>query len=117
MSAVATYNFEIPQGATWIQVINWKTGTPPAFVNTAGFSAKCQFRSSHASSTIVMELSTANTRISMTNAGVITLSLTAALTAGIPATRYVYDLEMISAGGVVTRLLEGHVTVTPEVTR
>lgn len=53
----------------------------------------------------------------MTNAGVITLSLTATLTAGIPATRYVYDLEMISSGGVVTRLLEGYVTVTPEVTR
>jgi len=117
MSAVATYNFEIPQGATWTQVINWKTGSPPAFVNTTSFTARCQFRSSHASSTVVMELSTANTRITMTNAGVITLSLTATLTAGIPATRYVYDLEMISSGGVVTRLLEGHVTVTPEVTR
>ena len=30
---------------------------------------------------------------------------------------YVYDLEIESAGGVVTRLMQGQITVTPEVTR
>jgi len=28
-----------------------------------------------------------------------------------------YDLELVSAGGVVTRLVEGQIILTPEVTR
>jgi hypothetical protein len=33
------------------------------------------------------------------------------------AGRYVYDVEITSSGGEVTRVLEGQVEVTPEVTR
>ena len=48
--------------------------------------------------------------------GVITLSLTAEQTAALDAERYVYDLEIVSATNVVTRALEGIITVRPEVT-
>jgi len=74
-------------------------------------------RTAYSASSATIELTTANGRISLTNAGVITLSLTATETAALAAGRYVYDLEMVSSGGVVTRLLEGVVTVSPEVTR
>lgn len=117
MSAVASSDLTVNQGATWSQVINWKTGSPATPVNTTGYTARSQWRSAYASSTVVMELTTGNGRISLTNAGVITLSLTATETAAIAAGRYVYDLELVSSGGQVTRLLEGVVTVTPEVTR
>jgi len=117
MSAVASSDLTISQGATYIQVINWKTGSPAAFVNTTGYSARMQLRTSYSAAAATLELTTANGRISLTNAGVITLSLTATETAALTAGRYVYDLEMVSAGGQVTRLLEGIATVTPEVTR
>jgi hypothetical protein len=76
-----------------------------------------QLRTSYSAASASLELTTANGRISLTNAGVITLSLTATETAALAAGRYVYDLEMVSSGGQVTRLLEGVVTVSPEVTR
>ena len=49
--------------------------------------------------------------------GEITLSLTANATTSIVPGRYVYDCEITSPGGVVSRILEGIATVTPEVTR
>jgi hypothetical protein len=36
---------------------------------------------------------------------------------GIPAGSYVYDLEIVSANGKVTRLIEGRFVVKAEVTR
>src|SRR5210317_834064 len=46
----------------------------------------------------------------------ITLSLTAAETSNLKAGRYVYDIEIVSSSETI-RVLEGIVTVTPEVTR
>jgi len=49
--------------------------------------------------------------------GVITVSMNAATSANIAGGRYVWDLEMVSAGNVVSRIVEGIVTINPEVTR
>jgi hypothetical protein len=117
MSAVASHDLTIPAGATYSQTLNWKTGSPAAFVNTTNFTARMQLRTSYSAASASLELTTANGRISLNNAGVITLSLTATETAALAAGRYVYDLELVSSGGQVTRLLEGVVTVSPEVTR
>jgi hypothetical protein len=38
-------------------------------------------------------------------------------TAGLTPGKYYYDLESVSGGGVVTRLLQGVARVTPNVTR
>ena len=117
MSVVASQDLAIPQGATWSQVINWKTGSPAAAVNTTGYTARMQLRTSHSASSASLELTTTNGRISLNSSGVITLSLTATQTAALAAGRYVYDLELVSSGGQVTRLLEGVVAVSSEVTR
>jgi hypothetical protein len=45
------------------------------------------------------------------------MSMTASATGAIEEAIYVYDLEIVSGSGTVTRLLEGEVTVNPEVTR
>lgn len=114
----ATADLTIGQGETWSQVLVYKTGTPPAPVNLATYTARMQARSAYASTTVVVELTSANGRISLgTTNGQITLSLSATETAALAAGRYVYDLELVSAGGVVKRLVEGTLTVTPEVTR
>lgn len=51
-----------------------------------------------------------------TSTKVITLSISATATAAITWKSGVYDLEMVSAGGVVTAILSGKVSVTKEVT-
>lgn len=46
--------------------------------------------------------------------GIINLSLDANTTASLDAGRYVYDVKLITSD-IVTRFMEGYVTVTPEV--
>ena len=50
-------------------------------------------------------------------AGAITLSLTSTQTSAITAGRYVFDVELTSSAGTVSRIVEGIATVTPQVTR
>ena len=51
------------------------------------------------------------------NTGVVTLSLDANTTNSMEFGRYVYDVELTSDVGIVSRVLEGIVTITPGVTR
>jgi hypothetical protein len=77
-----------------------------------------QARTSAISGTVVLDLTTANSKITLGGtAGTITLTLSAAETAAITQSSLAYDLELVSAGGVVTRLVEGQIVLTPEVTR
>lgn len=55
--------------------------------------------------------------VSLGNNGIIAISMNAATTSSITAGRYLYDLEVTDTNGVVSRLVEGIVTVTPQVTR
>jgi len=71
-------------------------------------------RSTHDSSSIVATFSGSVTNAS---SGQITLSLTNSQTSAIEEAIYVYDVEITSGAGSVTRILEGNITVTPEVTR
>lgn len=50
-------------------------------------------------------------------AGEITLSLSADQSGALEAGRYVYDVEVTDAANSVTRVVEGVVTITPQVTR
>lgn len=50
------------------------------------------------------------------SSGELTLSLTANQTSSLVAGRYVYDVEL-DQNGVISRIVEGIVTVTPQVTK
>ena len=50
-------------------------------------------------------------------AGTVSLLISASAMADIPARRYVYDIELIDAGGKVHPVLDGAFVVTAEVTR
>lgn len=116
MSA-ATYDFDLEQGSTLLKPIVWKdsSGTP---VNLTGYSARMQVRQSVASPDVLLELSTANNKIQITPlTGTITLVFDATTTAGITWKRGKYDLELTSSSGAVTRLIEGQITVSQEITR
>jgi hypothetical protein len=114
--APQTLDLLIPQGATWSVVLRWKADD--VNVNLTNYTARMQIRASAEAVTTIEELTTANGGITLGgSAGTITLSLTDTETAALPATRAVYDLELVSAGGVVTRLVEGAVTITRNITR
>lgn len=49
--------------------------------------------------------------------GEISVHATAAQTGAITAGEYVYDMEITSASGIVTRIIQGRATVSPQVTR
>jgi len=106
------------QGASWDYSLTWTTGGTA--VNLTGYSARMQIRESYDSTSLVMSL-TSGTGITLGGtAGTILLAAAATATAGIDATpnkQYVYDLELVSGSGTVTRLVEGNVLVYPEVTR
>ena len=111
--AAGTYNFTLEQGSTFSrQITVQENGTA---LNLTGYTARMQMRSTHDSSTIALTYT--STIASPASNGIVNLSATATQSAAIEEGIYVYDLEIESSGGVETRLMEGKVTVTPEVTR
>jgi hypothetical protein len=80
-------------------------------MNLAGYTGAAQMRRHYSSTN-----STAFV-VTVANSGSVTLSLSANATANISYGRYVYDCEITSNAAIVTRVQEGIVTVTPEVTR
>lgn len=109
------YNFAIEKGTTFRKTITWKdsVGNP---VNLAGYSAKLQLRDK-AGGSVFLELSTTNGRISFNPAfGQILLYIAAPDTSTINARKCVYDLELVAPNTDVTRLLQGKVTISEEIT-
>lgn len=87
-------------------------------VSLAGFTARMHIRETVDAAAAVLELTTANSRIELDDTeNTITLFIEAADTEDLEITSGVYDLELVSGTDVVTRLLEGNITVVGEVTR
>jgi hypothetical protein len=106
----------IQKGATFDRALTYQNadGTPK---NLTGYTARMQIRDSAGG--LALELTTENGRISIDGPnGRTTLHLTASETSAITISSGVYDLELVSAEATptVTRLVEGKVTVTSEVT-
>jgi len=111
-----TYDLLIEQGATFSQVITYKESG--VAVNLTGYTARMQVRATLESASTLVELTTANSRIALGGtAGTITLTISATDTEALTAGRGVYDLELVSGSGIVTRLLQGVATISRNVTR
>ena len=111
MSA-GSYNFTLEQGATLDRTVTVQESG--SAMNLTGYTPRMQVRETHDSTSILLAVTCS---ISNASGGIIRLQASATTTAGIEEGIYVYDLEIESSTGVVTRLLQGNVTVTPEVTR
>ena len=117
MAAVAEYDLEFNQGASYTKTFTWKDGDGVA-VNLTSYTARMQVRQSVSATEVLLELTTENGRLTLGgSAGTITLALTPATTAGIVWRRGRYDLELVAPDGGVTRFLEGQIVVSREVTR
>ena len=118
-----SWNPTIYAGATWDITLGPITvGT--AVANLTGYDARLKARESYPGTAVALSMGTADGSIVLGGtAGTVRLVQTATQTAalgsaaGYVQTQYVYDLELQSAGGEVTRLLQGLLTVQPEATR
>ena len=110
--AAGTYNFIVEQGATFNRILTVKENN--SAMNLTGYSVASKMRSTHDSSTVVGPVTCT---ISNASGGEITMSMTSSTSSAIEEGIYVYDLEITSGTSIVTRLLQGEVTVNPEVTR
>lgn len=115
--AAGEYDITVEQGATFSRVLTWKNSSGTAY-NLTGYTARMKAKANYSSANAIVELTTENGRIALGGAaGTVTLTISAADTAALSATTGVYDLELISGGGAVTRLVQGKFTVSPEVTK
>ena len=105
-------NLFIDGGTTYSNIIS-VAGSTGSALNLTGYTVASQMRKSYSSSLAY------NFTASIYDAeqGKIRLQLTSTQTEQIPAGRWLYDVEITSSSGTRTRVLEGIVTVTPEVTK
>lgn len=105
-------NLFVDQGSDYATVITVLSGANvPLDLN--GYTVKSQMRKSFSSSQAF------NFTTSLFDAanGKVKLALTAAQSAEIPAGRWLYDVEITSSIGAKKRVVEGIVTVTPQITQ
>ncbi len=84
----------------------------------ASYTARMQIRPTAADTATPLVSLTDSSGITLSDAAkTITITITAAVTAALTATAAVYDLELVSPTGVVTKLIQGNVTIASEVTK
>tara|TARA_B100001093_G_C26796111_1_gene1001166 strand:- start:1188 stop:1520 length:333 start_codon:yes stop_codon:yes gene_type:complete len=105
-------NLTIDQGTTFTANIDC-TSSDNTALNLTAYTVSGQLRKTYDSTTF-----TSFTAI-VANAltGRLSISLTPVQTGALSAGRYVYDVEITDAAGVITRVVEGQVEITPGVTR
>lgn len=83
-------------------------------MSVTGYTFTGQIRKSYYSTN-----PTANLVISIINGpnGNLNIAMSSAVTANISPGRYVYDVKMMDTSNVTVRIMEGIVTVTPQVSR
>jgi len=113
MSA-GTYNFTLEQGTTFNRALSLQENG--AAMNLTGYSVASQMRSTHDSSAVV---GTFQCSVANASGGTISMQMASGATTNIEEGVYVYDVEITNSGGSgsIKRILQGRVTVTPEVTR
>ena len=122
--AAGTYNFTIEQGATFRRTFKYKNaeGTP---INLSSHAVRMQLRESIDSNSTIIHLSetenaTNGSKITVTggSSNEIIVLITASATSAMNFNQAVYDLEIEENDtGTVTRLLQGKVKLSKEVTR
>ena len=110
----AVYNLVIDQGSDF--AINLTIKELGAIKDLTGYSARAQMRSSRSASSVAATFTCA-VLLPPTD-GIVKMQLGNATSSAIAAGRYFYDLEIhTNADAVVRRLIQGEVTLNPEVTR
>jgi len=111
MAAIA--NLTVDQGTSFTSDVTVKDANGNAF-DLSGYTANAKMAKGFASTRTRTTITT--TVAADATTGVVTLSLSSTVSAGLDAERYVYDLEITqTSSGNVTRVIEGIITVRPQV--
>lgn len=121
------YNMTCEQGSTFTRLVAIEqpdliadpTGETFENFDLTGYTARMQVRRTIESSTVLLNLTTENGGLDVMPyeaSNEILINVSASVTASI-STSGVYDIEIISPTGTVSRILQGTFTVSPEVTR
>ena len=82
-------------------------------LNLSGYTVASQMRKSYSSSTVYAFTASVYDAAN----GKVRLQLSASNSSAIPAGRWLYDVEITSSAGSKTRVVEGIVTITPQITQ
>ena len=104
-------NLIIDQGTTFTATVDVTDAQDVAY-DLTNYTVAAQMRKNYASSAAVTFIS-GHTGVT----GQINLTLLPSITATLEPGRYLYDVEITSPSGTITRVVEGVVTVTPGMTR
>jgi hypothetical protein len=104
-------NIIIDQGSTFSTSVNLADDNDNPLDLTT-FTAAAQLRKHYTSSNSVSFVVTTSG-----NTGILTLALSANTTANIAAGRYMYDVELTDSNSNISRIVEGIVTINPNITR
>ena len=104
-------NITIDQGTDYEVTINVRDANTTA-ISLTGFTGQAQLRKYYTSSRKYDFTVTVSA-----NTGEVTMAMSAANSANIAAGRYVYDCILVSSSNVVSRIVEGIVTINPRVSR
>ena len=120
--AAGIYNFTIEQGTTVVKQFTYKDASANV-VDLDGYDVRMQIRDTVASSTVVDTFTTSSglsilATADSTASGTIQLRIEAASSSLYTFATAVYDIEIEATGSAtVTRLLQGSIKLSPEVTR
>jgi hypothetical protein len=105
-------NLYVDAGANYSNIIT-VTATNGQPLDLTGYTVASQMRKSYGSSTAYAF----TTSIYIAPQGKVRLQLSASQSEAIPAGRWLYDVEITSPSSVKTRVVEGIVTVNPQITQ
>jgi hypothetical protein len=111
-------NLQIDAGADYSHIVTYRTSTDE-IIDIDGWSARMQLRAAIDDDEPALELTSEEDEGLTINgaAGEVTIAITASQTEELESGEYLYDLEIENDSGQVFRLIEGTVTVNPNVTR
>jgi len=105
------YNIVADQGATFN--LNFTVATDGTSWNLTSYTFKMQVRRSSNDANILLNITSAT----MNSSGSVAVTVSATTMNTVPSGRWVYDIELTSSGGEVTRILEGRFIVKAQVTQ
>jgi len=111
-----SYNLIVNQGETFSRTFTYTAGG--VAVNLSTHTGRMQIRNSYAATSALVDLTSGAGDITLASNGEIVVTIASSVTTALTAPDTgVYDLEIITSAGAVTRLVQGNVSITPEVTR
>lgn len=102
----------VDQGSTFNTILTLTDDTTNLPINVANYIINANIKKSYYS---INNTAVFASTINDASNGNVTISLSSSVSSNIKAGRYVYDVKVTSPASIVTRIVEGILTITPRV--